>query len=206
MWRGLRSKRIWKFYFFLSHAKESVVKLSLIVSLVMFISCKEQYADTAMHIVIDTTPVIWMYGLPDADEIAARNAVARKYGFHFEHKFGCVVTRKIRHSIHMHNQAVNTQLDAQLGYGWEDKFYDQVEIMKEILHNLNELLQHNKALEEKNRSIGKTESIYYELLPTSSRNYIVISACETKELDRKLYKYEYYKALIDGKGGIRFSK
>lgn len=183
-----------------------MVKLSLIVTFVMFISCKEQYAGSVMHIVNDTTPAIWISGLPDAEEIASRNAVARKYGFHFEHKFGCVVTRKIRESIHRHNQVVKAQVDEQLGYGWESKFYDQVDIMKEILHNLNEILQHNKALEEKNRSIGKTESIYYELLPSSSRNHIVISACETKELDRKLYKYEYYQALIDGEGGIRFSK
>lgn len=157
-----------------------------------------------MQSLIDSTPVIWMSGLPEAYELQARNAVAKKYGFHFERRFGCVVPKAMRNPMLIHNQQIESMVAKKLGQNWKDGFYEEVDIMRGILKQLDEFTQQNKILAAKNSTLPGGEAIYYELLPGSYRNHILISACVTKELDWKLYKYEYYKALVDGAGNIWF--
>jgi hypothetical protein len=127
-----------------------------------------------------------------------RNSVAKKYGFRFRRVGGCVVSRTLRYSMTIHNDALYKKLEKLHGKDFRSKLYEKIDLISTLQYRVEYMLNNDSAIMRKNRELGKEPyAIYYEIDPEIQNSIIQVHAYDWVDVDGDFRKIFYYTVYID---------
>ncbi len=172
-------------------------RLSICLPLLLLLSCHSGTTYHYRNILVDNSPAFLLTGLPDESELNARNAAAKKYGFYFKWAGGCVPPQRLRDSINHVNEFVGKSIAQVHGKDWRNKFYEELDMYRELQYKVESLAQKSRVLYTINKKLFKQDHFYFYQIDSLDSNSLYVNVCNRIELDGKYQTALYYTMQFD---------
>lgn len=168
------------------------------LSIFSIFSCKSGVHKDDKQMNVDTTLKILTYGLPDDEQQAAMNAVAKKYGFHYFQVAGCVISKNLVDSADKENNRVYEILRQKFGKDWQSIFETEVATMIRLQANAEELVKDENYIIDKEKELDKDGNrLYYLIDPAEEQNLFTVKVYGMGLWNRESQPVLYYNLLVD---------
>lgn len=171
--------------------------LSILLPLLLILSCHSEATYHYRKILVDNSPALLQAGLPDKSELNATNSAAKKYGFHYEWAGGCVPPQRLRDSINHVNDLINNSIAEVYGKDWRNKFYEEIEMYRELQYKVESLAKKSRVLYTINKELFKDDHFYFYQIDLLDSNSVYVNVCNEVEIDGKYQTALYYTIEFD---------
>lgn len=166
--------------------------------LFLIFSCKSGVHKGDKQPNVDTTLKILTYGLPNREQQRAMNTVAKKYGFHYFGVAGCVVSENLLDSVNRENKRVYEILGQKFGKDWRLKLASEVDTMKRLQANVEELVKKENYIIDKENELEKDgNGLEYLVDPTDKQNFFTVKVYGWGQWNGEMELIVYYKLNVD---------
>lgn len=165
---------------------------SIFFPLLLLLSCHSVTTYHYRKILVDSSPAFLKTGLPDESELQASNTAAKKYGFHYEWAGGCVPPKHLQDSIKHVNDLVNKSIAKVHGKDWCDRFYDEVEMYRELYFKIESLAGESRVVSKINKELFMDDHFYFYQIDSFDSNSVYVNVCSRIEIDGKYQTALYY--------------
>ncbi len=173
-------------------------QLLLVQTLASIFSCKNNVQTVDNIDKVDTSLKILVYGLPDREQRRAMNTVAKKYDFHYFPVAGCVVSEHLLDSVNKENKKVYEILEKKFGKNWRLTFAAQVDTMKNLQKQVEELVKKESYITDKENQLEKDDNgLDYLIEPIVGHETFGVKAYGWGQWNGKTELVIYYKLTVD---------
>ena len=173
-------------------------QLLLGLTLTSIFSCKNNVQTVNNSNKVDTSLKILVYGLPDREQRRAMNTVAKKYDFHYYPVAGCVVSEHLLDSVNKENKKVYEILEQKFGKNWRLTFAAQVDTMKNLQRQVEELVKKESYITDKENELEKDDNgLDYLIEPIVGQETFGVKAYGWGQWNGKTQLVIYYKLTVD---------